>query len=148
MAQFTLMPTAEAPDVAEDVRAMFDELAESLRHDQRAYSGECQPAFDVLETDEAVEVVMDLCGVVTEAVRVRFRAGVLIVAGEKAPPAPGGPRAFHLVEREFGRFARAVRLNGAFDLATSRASLSNGELTIVLRKLADRRGRAHEIPVT
>ncbi len=28
-----------------------------------------------------------------------------------------GPRTFHLVERDFGRFARAVRLTGAFDVA-------------------------------
>jgi HSP20 family protein len=148
MAQFTFMPSAEAPEIADDVRALFEEIAGNLTPDQRAYSGECQPALDVFETDQAVEVVMDLAGVPRSAVRVLFRAGIVIVAGEKAPPVGNQSHAFHLVEREFGRFVRAVRLNGAFDVANSRASLHDGELTIVLPKLIDRRGRAHDIRIT
>ena len=147
MAQFTFLPATESPEIAEDIRALFDDLAAKLRHDQRAYSGECQPALDVLETDQAVEIIVDLSGVSRDAVRVLFRSGVVIVAGEKAPPPGNQSQAFHLVEREFGRFARAVRLNGAFDVANSRASLESGELTIILPKLIDRRSQAHEIRI-
>jgi HSP20 family protein len=147
MAQFTFVPSAAEPEIADDLRALFDELASTLRHEQRAYSGECEPPLDVAETDQAVEVVVDLPGVPEAAVRVLFRAGVLIVAGEKAPPAAGESQAFHLVEREFGRFARAVRLSGAFDIANSTASLRDGELTIVLPKLTERRGRMHRIRI-
>ena len=57
-------------------------------------------------------------------------------------------RTFHLVEREFGRFARAVRLTGAFDVQNSRGSVANGELRIVLPKMPDRRGRAQRIAVS
>jgi HSP20 family molecular chaperone IbpA len=56
--------------------------------------------------------------------------------------------AYHLVERDFGRFARAVRLSGAFDIARARATLDLGELTVILPKLLERRGRAHRVPVT
>ena len=147
MAHYTFLPAAETPEIADDIRALFDDLAAKLRHDQRAYSGKCEPPLDVLETDQAVEIVVDLSGVAKEAVRVLFRAGVVIVAGEKAPPPGDQSQAFHLVEREFGRFARAVRLNGAFDVANGRASLHGGELTIVLPKLGDRRGQAHEIRI-
>ncbi len=147
MAQFTLLPAADTPEIAADIRAVFEDLAANLRHDQRAYSGEWLPPLDVLETDEAVEIVVDLAGVPTDAIRILFRAGVVIVAGEKAPPPGDDSQAFHLVERDFGRFARAIRLNGAFDVANSRASLHAGELTIVLPKLPDRRGRAHEIRI-
>jgi HSP20 family molecular chaperone IbpA len=79
--------------------------------------------------------------------RVVFRNGLLIVAGEKAPPAAGQDHQFHLVEREFGRFARVVRLNGAFDIGRATAAVRDGELTIVLPKVVDRRGRAHRITV-
>ena len=113
MAQFSFIPSAEISDVAEDVREIFDELASTLKNDQRAYSGECHPALDVFETDDAVEIMMDVSGISAEAFRVVFRAGVLLIAGEKAPPIARAPRTFHLVEREFGRFARGVRLNGA-----------------------------------
>jgi HSP20 family protein len=147
VAQFTFMPTAESPEIADDVRAMFEEIAAGLKQDQRAYSGDCQPALDVLETDRTVEIVMDVAGVPPNGVRVLFRAGMVIVAGEKGPPAANQSHAFHLVEREFGRFVRAVRLTGAFDIANSRASLHDGELTIVLPKLTERRGRAHDIRI-
>jgi HSP20 family protein len=147
MAQFTFVPTAETPDIAEDIRALFSELAASLRHEQRAYSGEWEPSLDVFETDQTVQILVDLSGVAKEAVRVLFRNGVVIIAGEKAPLRGQPDQAFHLVEREFGRFARVVRLNGAFDVAASRATLEDGELTIVLKKVAERRGRAHRIAI-
>ncbi len=148
MPQFSFIPSAEVSDLAEDIRQIFEELAATLTTDQRAFSGECHPPLDVLETDDAVEVVMDMSGVAPAAVRVVFRAGVLLIAGEKAAPIPKGAQTFHLVEREFGRFARGVRLNGALDVQNGRASIRDGELTILLPKLAERRGRSHRIAIT
>lgn len=148
MAQFSFLPSGEARELAEDVRSLFEDLAAHLEHDRRAYSGECHPPLDVLETDATVEIVVDVSGVPPDALRVVFRAGVLLIAGEKAPPAATPEQTFHLVEREFGRFARAVRLNGAFDVGRAEASIADGELTVVLPKLADRRNQAHRIPVT
>src|SRR5258705_58665 len=57
MASFTLIPSAEVTDLADDVREIFEELASTLNSDQRAYGGECHPALDVFETDTAVEIV-------------------------------------------------------------------------------------------
>jgi len=147
MAQFPIIPSAEVGELAEDIRAIFDELSATLRAEQRATAGECHPALDVFETDEAVEIVMDVSGVAPEALRVVFRAGVVLIAGEKAPPVPHVPQTFHVVEREFGRFARGVRVNGAFDLQGGRAVMREGELTIVLPKRSDRRGRPYRIPI-
>ena len=148
MAQFSFIPSGEARELADDVRELFEDLAAHLPHEQRANSGECHPTLDVLETDEAVEVIVDVSGIPPAALRVLFRAGVLLIAGEKAPPRAAENHTFHLVEREFGRFARAVRLTGAFDIGTARASIDDGELTIVLPKRVDRRGQSHRIPVT
>ena len=147
MAQFSFIPSAEVSDLAEDIREIFEELASTLTSDQRAYSGECHPPLDVVETDDAVEVVMDMSGVSPGAVRVVFRAGVLLIAGEKAPPMVRESQTFHLVEREFGRFARGVRLTGAFDVQQGRATIRDGELSIVLPKIDDRRGRAQRIAI-
>ncbi len=147
MAQLTFIPPAEVGDLADDVRQIFEELATSLKAEQRATSGECHPQLDVFESDEAVEVVVDLSGVAPEAVRVVYRASVLVIAGEKAAPRPRSPQSFHLVEREFGRFARGVRVNGAFDLQQAKATMRNGELTVLLPKRNDRRGVSHRIRI-
>ena len=147
MAQFSFLPTGESRELAEDIRELFDDLAATLPEDLRAHSGECHPSLDVLETDRAIEIVVDVSGIPADALRVMFRTGVLIIAGEKAPGHTTTEQTYHLVEREFGRFARAVRLNGAFDIGHASADVRDGELTIVLPKLDDRRGQSHRIPV-
>ena len=148
VAQFSLIPADESRDLADDIRELFDDLAANLEHEHRAYSGECRPALDVLETASSIEIVVDISGIPPDAIRVLFRAGVVVIAGEKAPSPTSAEHSYHLVEREFGRFARVVRLTGAFDVGAARARASNGELTIVLPKIDERRGSAHRIPVT
>lgn len=145
--EFSFLPTGESSELVDDLRQLFADLADSLGPEQRAYSGEFHPALDVVETSTDVEVVIDLAGVRAEAVRLLFRGEVLLVAGEKAPPAPASAPNFHLLERGFGRFARAVRLSGAFEISRAQARLSAGELTIILPKLVDRRGQALKIPI-
>ena len=144
----SFIPSSETQELREDIRQLLDDLAVSLKHEQRAYSGECRPALDVRETDTTIEVVVDVAGVPSEAIRVLFRAGVLLVVGEKAPPSASEPQTFHLIERQFGRFARAVRVSGAFDVAAASATVEAGELLIVLPKRAERRGHPHRIAVT
>ena len=147
MVQFSLLRPADTADLADDIRELFDDLSQTLDRTQRAYSGECHPALDVFETDTALEVCVDVAGVPAAALRVMFRAGVLLVVGEKATGPTASEQTFHLVERAFGRFARAVRVAGAFDIQNSRATLRDGELLIVLPKIDDRRGRGHHIPI-
>jgi HSP20 family protein len=148
MAQFSLIPPDEATDLADDIRELFEDLSRSLDPILRTASGECHPSLDVLETDRAIEVTVDVAGVPAVALRILFRGGVLLIVGEKAPARPGPDRTFHLVEREFGRFVRAVRLEGAFDVSRTRASLQDGELAIVLPKRDERRDRVHRIPIS
>ena len=148
MAQFSFLPTVESRELTDDVRELFEDLAAHLKPEQRAYSGECRPPVDVRETGEALEIIVDVSGIAPEAIRVLYRAGVVIVAGEKAPTSSTQGQTYHLVEREFGRFARVVRVNGSFDIQNARATVVKGELVVVLPKLTDRRGRGHQIPVT
>ena len=111
-------------------------------------TGDCVPPMDVLETDAAIEVLLDLPGVVSESVRLLFSQGTLLIAGQKLPAGcPHRKAAFHLAERGFGRFARAVRLSGAFDAGRASARLVRGELHIVLPRIAERRGREIRIDV-
>jgi HSP20 family protein len=143
--QFPFIRSEESQELADDIRALFEDLAAGLPH--HPSSGECHPSLDVLETDAAIEIVVDVSGVPREAMRVLFRNGVVIIAGEKAPEPASAGHAFHLVEREFGRFARVVRLTGAFDVERAGATLHEGELRIWLPKLSERRGQSHHIEI-
>ena len=109
-------------------------------------AGDCVPPMDVLETGVGVELVIDLPGVPASAVTVVFSNGTVIISGRKTP---GGcahaHAAFHLAERSFGRFVRAVRLAGAFDGGRATATLTAGELRVTLPRIEERRGR--DVPI-
>lgn len=131
-------------DLAEDVRRLFDELERTRTETCR---GECTPALDVVETVDAFEIVVDLPGVAADSVRVLIKTGTVVVVGEKVPPASPADVRFHMVERSFGRFARAVRLGGTADAVRARACLSGGELRIVVPKVTERRGQEVRVQI-
>src|SRR5688500_5009915 len=111
-------------------------------------AGECTPPFDVVESPAAIEIVMDLPGVEREGLQVVFSRGTVLIAGVKRPSVCSHTdAAFHLAERAFGRFARAVRISGAVDAGRATATLAAGELRILLPRIAERRGRQIDIPV-
>ena len=136
----------EALDLAEDARRLLLELDRDVPG-AAALSAECRPPLDVLETADAVEIVVDVPGVPPESLRVAIRRSTLLVVGAKIGE-PAEPNArFHLAERSYGRFARAVRVTGAFDAAGAKATAAAGELRIVLPRLQERRGKVLQIPV-
>ncbi len=136
---------SEIGDFADEVRRTFLELGRVFGAESLA--GECAPPIDVYETDEAMEIVVDLPGVEPSAVRVLAKGDSLLIAGDKAPRRARGESSFHLVERGYGRFARVVRLARACDTAKARARLVTGELQITVPKIADRRGKAIPIAI-
>jgi HSP20 family protein len=138
----------DAPDLSSEVRRLFDELAQQRPERRPFVSGECAPVLDVLETERTVEIVVDLPGMSADALRVVIKGGVVLIVGEKERAEPARtPTSYHLVERDFGRFARAVRLQAAVDAGEARAVLRLGELRVILPKIADRRGREIRVPV-
>ena len=141
----TIAIPAEIGDFADEIRRTFLELGRVFGAESLA--GECAPPIDVYETDESVEVLVDLPGVEPAAVRIFAKGDSILVAGDKSPRRARGESSFHLVERGYGRFARVVRLGRACDTSKARAQITDGELQISLPKVADRRGRAIPIAV-
>jgi|SRR5262249_27851565 len=141
----TLAIPSEIGDFADEVRRVYIELGRAFGSESLA--GECSPALDVYETDDTLEITVDLPGVALSAIRVLAKADSVLIAGEKAARRARGESSFHLVERGYGRFARVVRLGRACDTAGARATLVEGELRVSIAKISDRRGRAVPIAV-
>jgi HSP20 family protein len=136
----------DAADLADDARRLLQELDRDVPG-AAALTAECRPPVDVLETASAVEVVVDVPGVPPESLRVVIRRNTLLIVGAKVAVSPGGSARFHLAERSYGQFARAIRLAGALDASRARAVSSAGELRVVLPRLQDRRGRVFMVQV-
>jgi HSP20 family protein len=141
----TLAMSSELGEFSDEVRRVYIELGRAFGSESLA--GECSPALDVYETDDALEITIDLPGVNASAIRVLAKGDSVLIAGEKSARRTRGESSFHLVERGYGRFARVVRLGRACDTAHARATLVDGELRISIPKISDRRGRSVAITV-
>jgi HSP20 family protein len=135
----------ERRDMGDDVRRLYDLVGEES---SGGAAGECNPPVDVIETPTTIEILMDIPGVAADSIQMVLSRGTLVIGGRKRPPGcEQREAAFHLVERSFGRFARAVRLSGAFDAGRAHATLSAGELRVVLPRIDERRGKEIRIPI-
>ena len=136
---------SELGDFSDEVRRVYLELGRAFGSESLA--GECAPALDVYETDDTLEITVDLPGVDPSAIRVIAKGDSVLVAGEKSARRTRAESSFHLVERGYGRFARVVRLGRACDTAQAKATLTAGELRVSIPKISDRRGRSVAIAV-
>jgi len=118
-----------------------------LLEDTRA-TAECTPPMDVVETAAGLEVQLDVPGVDAPQIEIVFSDSVLLITGQKLPAAcEHADAGFHMAERAFGRFARAIQVEGAFDAGGAAATLAAGELRVVLPRIDERRGAQIRIPI-
>lgn len=136
---------SEIGDFADELRRVFLEIGGP--DSEASLAADCAPPLDVYETDEALEITVDLPGVDRRALRVVVKGNAVLIAGEKAARRGRGSSSFHLVERGYGRFARAVRLVAPCNTARTEATLADGELRLVVPKTLERRGRVMRIPI-
>jgi HSP20 family protein len=144
-----LLPGRELRELSEELRRLFADLEQAFTGPFASTSWDFVPPIDVLETEETIEILADLPGVAASDLRVLLKKGVLIIAGAKLPADQKSrtEASFHLVERGFGRFARAVQVAGAIDGGRARAVLRAGELRISIPKIVERRGREILVPI-
>src|SRR5512138_998523 len=109
------------------------ELPDDLRRllEAGAAAVEFTPPIDVIETETSIQIVLDVPGVRAAQIDVVFSQNVLLLSGEKTPVAcDHADAAFHVAERAFGRFARAIEVESAVDAGKAVATLSEGELRV------------------
>ena len=111
-------------------------------------AAECTPPMDVVETGAGLEIRIDVPGVATTEIEIVFADSVLLVTGRKLPATcEHADAGFHMAERTFGRFARAIQVEGAFDAGRAAATLVTGELRVLLPRIEERRGGHIRVPI-
>jgi HSP20 family protein len=103
------------------------------------------PEANVLETEKAVEVTLDLPGMKPEDVRLEVREGRLCVSGEKREEKEEKGKTFHRIERRSGAFLRAIPLPAVVDDTKADAKFVEGVLKVTLPKTAEAMPKA--IPI-
>lgn len=132
-----------------DIPGWADELRRAGRDDEerrQRTTADWLPPTDIIEHADGLEILMDLAGV-GDQLRIAIIDRTLVVSGEKSTGPCHAGAAFHVAERTFGRFQRAIPLRLPFDAGAIRATLFQGELRIVVPRIEDRRGREIVIPI-
>ena len=124
---------------------LFDELRRTFAPFGTA--GVFLPAADVLVTDDAVTVHMDVPGLTADSLEVELNGDVLTIRGERPIPygTNGDGASWQHVERRFGRFERTLRVPHGLDPDAVAASLDNGVLTVSIPKPEQLKPRRIEI---
>jgi HSP20 family protein len=103
--------------------------------------------WDVVETNEAFELMIDLPGIMPEDVQVEFNDGVLTVSGERKVVEAVEGRKVHRSERRAGPFSRSVKLPEV-DGERISAQFKHGVLTVVAPKIPAVTPRKIEVKVS
>lgn len=99
-----------------------------------------EPPVDVLETDDAVLVLVALPGVDPKQVQLVIHNGILLIAGERVLPRELRTAIIHRIELPQGRFERQVRLPaGTYEQPAS--AVVDGCLIVKLPKAGHGAGR-------
>lgn len=148
----SLMPLSRRSDepfmsLQREMNRLFDDALRGLP----AIAGDGKaaalaPSMDVKETDKAIEVQTELPGVDQKDVDVTYANGVLTIKGEKKAEKEEKKAGYHLSERSYGSFYRAVQIDDV-DADKIGAKFDKGVLTVTLPKLPAAQASAKKIEI-
>lgn len=149
-------------NISEGWRELLNHSSEALTQFTRHKNGEpgehgasgIRPAFprwsllagEMEETDKEIIVRVELPGMEKEDCHITIDGGMLYLRGEKRFERTTQDSTYHVMERAYGAFQRAIPLPRNVDTNDAQASYKNGVLTVRLPKLGGEKGRT--IPIS
>ncbi|AEH50122.1 Hsp20/alpha crystallin family protein [Pseudothermotoga thermarum] len=105
------------------------------------------PEIDVYETDKELMIEVEVPGMDKKDIKVKVEDGVLRICGEKKLEREKSDRNYHVVERSYGKFERAIRLPDYVDAEKIKARYENGVLTISIPKKEEKKAKVVDVEV-
>jgi HSP20 family protein len=106
------------------------------------------PSLDVVETDTALEITIDVPGVKEEDVTVELEGNLLKVNGNRSHENTEENKSYRIVERSSGSFKRVLRLPFEPEDESVSAELESGVLTLCIAKPPQESTQARRISVS
>ncbi len=131
-------------------RSNFDRLFDGFWLGRDTESGSAvalSPLVDVHESEDGLQVSVELPGLGSDDVKVSVENGILTISGEKKREIEQGEEGtdYHVVERRYGRFQRSFTLPRGIDTEKTSAKFENGVLEVTLPKSAQAKAKLIEI---
>jgi HSP20 family protein len=102
--------------------------------DDNWFAGGLTPSVDLSETENAVEVRMDLPGVKSDDIDIQIHGNLLTVTANRKEEKEEKGRTFHRVERHSGSLSRSITLPTAVNESEVAAEYRDGVLAVTLPK--------------
>ena len=107
--------------------------------------GELSRRTNIAETENALEVTIELPGIGPEEFNVEVKNGELRITGEKKQEHEEKGKTWHRIERRCGEFRRVIPLPAEVDTEKVEAKVEGGVLTVTVPKTAAAKPR--QVPV-
>lgn len=133
-----------------DINRVFDDFWSRFDRSTGASNGLLSvtgPRTDVTETDEAVEVSVELPGMDEKDIDVSLSDDVLTIRGEKKAEREEKKKGYYLAERSYGSFYRSIPLPPGVDSEKAEAQFKKGVLTVSLPKTPEAQAKVRKIEV-
>lgn len=136
-----------------DVDRMFEDFSRSWRlptpeHFPAEREALLAPSIDVSETDDVIEVTAELPGIDEKDVDVEVADNLLTIKGEKKSKKEEKKKNYHLIERSYGSFQRAVPLPYEVDPDKITARFTKGVLTVTMPKPPQAKEKVKKVKVS
>ena len=122
----------------------FDRLFNQL-FDRTSEARRWVPAMDLVEYDDHFVLRADLPGMSEGDVSIEVRDNALTLSGERRAEHEERQRGWYRVERQFGKFSRALSLPEGVNADAIEANFADGVLTVRIPKPEERKPRRIEI---
>lgn len=143
-------PRRLAPRSGRDPLTAFREemdqfLSRFMGGPEEEYPAEFAPRLDLSETDQAIEIEVDLPGVKPKDIDIQVSGNTLTISGERKTEEEEEGKIYHYAERRTRRFWRAITLPCPVQEAKIEAQNRCGVLMITLPKVEAAKPRKIEI---
>lgn len=137
-------PNRTLHNLQREVDSLFDRFFDRTGGDGST-SAVWAPQTDLLETDDAFRLRLDVPGMTKEDIDINLQNGTLTVSGERTSEQTDEGEEYVRVERAFGTFHRTFRLPDAVDQENIEATYEDGVLSINVPKTEESTRRQIEI---
>jgi len=106
-----------------------------------------QPRVDISDTDNEVEISVELPGLDEKDIDVTLTDDVLTIRGEKKAEKEEKRSGYYMSERTYGAFHRSIPLPAGVDSSKADARFKKGVLTIQMPKTPEAKSKVRRIEV-
>ena len=133
----TIIKWSAARDIAslqQGINRLFEDVfSQTVDYDSESM-GTWRPPVDIIDTETAIVIFVEIPGVDKEAVAIEVKENVLSISGERNVDNSVGNGSYMRSERVFGRFARSFALPAMIPTEKITASFKDGVLKITIPK--------------